>query len=303
MLDTSNGSRSVSEDMARSMTGSRQKKNGKNPRVLASRAIVHAILLAGAVVMLVPFYWMLITSVKPPEDIYTLPLKWWPTRFVWSNYVDAWNSAPFARYFYNTIVVAVLSTGGTLVTSALAAYAFARMEFYGREAIFAIFLGTMMIPEQVTMIPNYITIFQLGWKDTYAGLVVPWIVSVFSIFLMRQFFMTIPRELEDAAAIDGCGRLGFLRQVVIPLSRPVFLTAGLFAFLGSWNAFLWPLIITDTPEMRTVQIGLATFSQEFGTEQALLMAASTFTIMPIVIIYFFVQKQFIQGIARSGLKA
>lgn len=278
-------------------------KTGMNARTVVGHAAVHFALIAGAVVMLFPFYWMLVTSVKAPADIYTLPLKWWPSQFVWSNYVEAWDSAPFARYFYNSAVVAVLTTAGQLFTSALAAYAFARMDFYGREVIFAVFLGTMMIPEQVTLIPNYITIFQLGWKDTYAGLIVPWIVSVFAIFLMRQFFMTIPRELEDAAAIDGCGRFGFLRQVIMPLSKPVFLTAGLFTFIGSWNAFLWPLIITDTPEMRTVQIGLATFSQEFGTQQALLMAASTFTIMPIVIIFFFVQKQFIQGIARSGLKA
>ena len=221
---------------------------------------------------------------------------------MWENYKIAWNSVPFATYFFNSFFVAIVCTILELATSALGAYAFAKMDFFGKKLLFMIFLGTMMVPGEMLLIPNYITIIKLGWIDSYKALIIPWIVSVFGIFLMRQFFMTIPDELHDAAKIDGCGRFRFLWQIVIPLSKPVLVTAALFKFIGSWNAFLWVLIVTNSPEMRTLPVGLSYFSSEAGTDFHLMMAASTFALLPILILFFFTQKQFIQGITKSGLK-
>nr|WP_127015549.1 carbohydrate ABC transporter permease [Anoxybacter fermentans] len=266
------------------------------------RFTVYLILTVGAVFVLLPFFWMLSTSLKIPSEIASMPPKWIPSKFMWENYKIAWNAAPFARYFFNSFYVAIACTFLELITSALGAYAFAKMDFFGKNVLFIIFLGTMMIPGEVLLIPNYITIIQLGWVDTYKALIIPWVVSVFGIFLMRQFFLTIPKELHDAAKIDGCSRFRFLWQIIIPLSKPVLITAALFKFVGSWNAFLWVLIVTNTPEMRTVPVGLSFFSSDVGTDYHLLMAASTLALMPILILFFFLQKQFIQGITRSGLK-
>lgn len=280
------------------------RENRPSPRRVLAGFVIHVILIAGAIAMVLPFYWMLITSVKEPAEIFTQTIKWFPSRFVWANYVEAWSEDPyFWRYFGNTTFIAVATTILQLLTSALAAYAFATMDFFGKEVIFLLFLGTMMIPGQLLVVPNYVLIYKLGWYDTYYALIIPWIASVFSIFMMRQFFMTIPKELWDAAQIDGCSRFWYLWRVIMPLSKPVFITSGLFTFIGSWNSFLWPLIATSNPALRTIQVGLNQFNQEFGTQPHLLMAASTVAIVPIVVLFFFAQKQFIQGIARTGLKS
>lgn len=286
--------------MGRAIT--RHKASAIAARLLRSAGF-HVLLLSGVLIMLAPFAWMISTSLKDYSEVFTVPIRWIPSKPVWSNYVDAWNEAPFARYFFNSAFVASVTTIGQLTFSALAAYAFATMDFFGREVIFTLFLGLMMIPDQMTLVPNYVLLFKLDWIDTYYALIVPWLASVFAIFLMRQFFQTVPRELYDAAQIDGCTRFGHLWRVVVPLSKPVFITCGLFTFIGSWNAFLWPLIVTNSDKMRTIQVGLSTFMQEHGTVPTLLMAASTMAIMPVVIGFFFVQRQFIQGIARTGLKS
>lgn len=223
-------------------------------------------------------------------------------RFIWRNYADAWRAAPFARYFVNTIVMAGLTTIGQVITSALAAYAFARMRFRGKEAIFIILLGTMMVPKQVLLIPNYIFLSRLGWINTYYALIVPWIAAVFGIYFMRQHFETIPQDLFDAAAIDGCSRFRALFNIAIPLSKGVIVMTALFTFIMTWNSLLWPLIVTNSPEMRPLQVGLAYFSQESSTEWTLLMAASTFTIAPLLVLFFIAQRRIIEGFARSGLK-
>lgn len=266
------------------------------------KIFLYLFLTVSAFLVLLPFIWMISTSLKIPSEVISMPPKWIPSHFMWENYKEAWNYAPFGRYFLNTFYVAILCTVAELITSALGAFAFAKMDFFGRNILFVIFLGTMMIPGEVLLIPNYITIIKLNWVDTYRALIIPWIVSVFSIFLMRQFFMTIPDELHDAAKIDGCSRFRFLWQIVIPLSKPVLVTSALFKFIGSWNSFLWVLIVTNNPNMRTITTGLSFFSSDAGTQYHLLMAASTFTMLPILILFFFLQKQFIQGIARSGLK-
>lgn len=276
----------------------------KGNRFFPTRLIIYFILIAGAIAMTMPFYYMITTSVKHPTEVYTAKLVWIPSRIVLANYVEAWKADRYFPWYYlNSVVIAVTTTVLQLATAALAAYAFAQMRFFGKEAIFLLFLGTMMIPSQVTLVPNYVIISRLGWIDTYKALIVPWIASVFSIFLMRQFFQTIPGELWDAAQIDGCSRFGYLYRVMIPLSVPIFITSGLFSFIGGWNSFLWPLIVTNTAKMRTIQVGLAQFNQEYGTVPHLLMAASTMAIVPLVLLFFVAQKQFIQGIARTGLKS
>lgn len=271
-------------------------------RVYALRGLVYLLLALGAAGMLLPFFWMITTSFKDPIEVLRMPPVWIPSQIRFENYVLAWHAAPFARYFANSFFVAIFSTLGEVITSIFAAYAFAKMNFLGREVLFTILLGTLMIPGEMLLVPNYITITSLGWHDTYQALIIPWVASVFSIFLLRQFFRTIPDEFWDAARIDGCSRTRYLWRVLVPLSRPAIFTVALFAFIGSWNAYLWPLIMTNRAEMRTVPVGLQVFSMEVGTAYEQLMAASTLAIIPILILFLLTQRQFIQGVARTGLK-
>jgi multiple sugar transport system permease protein len=223
-------------------------------------------------------------------------------RLHWSNYVKAFKKVPFGVYFYNSILCTVLTTIGVIITSALAAYAFARMRFFGRDTLFYVFLSMMMVPEPVYLIPSYIMLNHLGWIDTYQALIIPWLASVFTIFLMRQHFKTIPQDLFDAASIDGCSRFGMLWQVALPLSKPVIATAAVFTAISSWNSFIWPLVMTNSPELRVIQVGLSYFSQESSSQTTLLMAASTFSIMPLVLLFVLAQKQIIASFASSGMK-
>lgn len=262
------------------------------------------VLIAGSFLMIIPFYWMIITSVKDGSEAMAYPPTWWPENVLWSNYAEAWNrpEVGFGRYYWVSTWSTVLTTVGTLFTSILAAYAFARMDFWGKGFFFYLVLATLMVPGQVLIIPDYIILSQLEWLDSYKALVVPWLASVFSIFLMRQFFMTLPGDLWDAAQIDGAGRWLFLWKVVVPLSIPILITTGIFTFIATWNSLLWPLVVTSRPEMRTLMVGLQVFTGEAGGEFHLLMAASAFCILPIVVAFFLLQRFFIEGIARSGLK-
>lgn len=221
---------------------------------------------------------------------------------IFQNYVDAWNSAPFSRYYINTVFVALATTLLEVIFSSMAAFAFAKLNFWGKNAIFTLFLATMMVPGEVMLVPNYITISKFSWIDSYYALIVPWVISVFAIFLLRQQFMTVPDDLWDAAKIDGSSSWRFLWTVMVPLSKPAILTGGLLKFVGSWNAFLWVLIVTKSPEMRTLAVGLQNFRTDAGEVYNLLMAASTFTMIPVVILFLFLQKYFVEGIARTGLK-
>ena len=272
-------------------------------------SFVHILLILGAVVMVMPFLWMISTSFKSQSEVFSYPPQWIPSTLIWQNYVRAWQAAPFGRYFVNSITVAFAVTLGTLVTSSLAAFAFARIRFPGRDALFALYLSSMMIPHQMTIIPSFLVLRNLGdispamGLDTYFALIAPFIAGAFGVFLLRQSFLTIPNELEDAATLDGCGKLGFLWRIVIPLSRPALATLALFTFMANWNSYLWPLIVTNSNDMRTVQIGLRYFvGQEGGSQWGLLMSAAVFVTLPVVIVYLFVQKQFVQGIAGTGIK-
>ncbi|HZT06096.1 MAG TPA: carbohydrate ABC transporter permease [Chloroflexota bacterium] len=252
--------------------------------------------------MLFPFYWMLTTALKGLEEASAFPPTLWPTVWMWDNFGRAWQAAPFGRYLLNTVVVATGQTASVLVTGSLAAYAFARIPFPGKNLLFICFLGTMMIPVEVLLVPDFIILKNLGWYDTYLALIVPWMTSVFAIFLLRQFFLSIPDELWDAAQIDGCGRFGFLWRVAVPMARPGLITVGLLTFHGAWNALLWPLIVTGSPNMRLLQVGLAAFQSDARVQYHLWMAAATLTMAPMLAIFLFAQRYFIDAASRSGLK-
>jgi len=315
------------------------------------RAGIYAGLIVGVILMIVPFWWMIATSLKSPIEILEFPPTWIPTghfvqsaagewdevyvvtrddaagtvtvrpidggsqqtlasedvvsraRLRFQNYVEAWNQAPFARYYFNTIFVTIFVVIGVLITSSLAAYAFARMRFWGRDNIFLVFLSMMMVPQPVYIVPSYIVLVKLGWIDTYQALIIPWLAHIFSIFLLRQHFRTIPNDLYDAAIIDGCSRFAFLWRIILPLSKAMLVAVVIFTVVGTWNSFLWPLVMTNTPEVRPLQVGLARFSQEQGTSHELMMAAAAFSVAPLIVAYFFAQKQIIQSLATSGMKS
>jgi multiple sugar transport system permease protein len=263
----------------------------------------YAFLGTVALLVIMPFIWMISTSLKEPSEIFRYPPTWIPKAWNWKNYSDAFRAAPFGRYFLNSLIIAVAVTIGQLITCSLAGFAFARMNFRGKDFMFALFLSTTMISTQVTLVPSYLVLKEFGWLDTYKGLIVPFLASAFGVFMLRQHFMTIPRDLEDAAKLDGCGRLRFLISVMLPLSKPVLAAQALFAFMGNWNSYLWPLIVTSSTQMRTLQIGLRYFvSQEGGTQWGMYMAAAVFVSAPIVVLYFAIQKTFVEGLVTTGLK-
>jgi multiple sugar transport system permease protein len=269
---------------------------------ISETTLLHIVMYGLAIITVAPFLWMILTSFKELGDILTYPPNWWPKAFVLDNYLNAFQAAPFGRYYFNSMFVAVTVTVGQLVTCAMAAYAFARLKFRGRDILFYVFLGTMMIPGQVTMIPSFLVLHWFGWIDHYQALIVPGLASAFGTFLLRQFFMTIPRDLEDAAAIDGCSKLGVLWRIILPLSRPALATLAVFTFMGVFNDFLWALIVVSSEEMRTVQLGLAIFRDRYQTDWGQLMAASVVATLPILTVFFFAQKYFIKGITLSGMK-
>ncbi len=264
--------------------------------------LLHVAMYSLALITVSPFLWMVITSFKDLPDILTYPPVWWPKHFIIDNYVNAFSAAPFGRFYFNSVFIAVAVTIGQVITCSMAAFAFARLQFRGRDVLFYIFLATMMIPGQVTMIPSFMMLYWLGWIDSYAALIVPGLASAFGTFLLRQFFLTIPRDLEDAASIDGCGRFGLLWRIILPLSRPAIATLAVFTFMGVFNDFLWALIVVSSEEMRTVQLGLAIFRDRYQTDWGQLMAASVAATLPILLVFFAAQKYFIKGITLSGLK-
>lgn len=264
--------------------------------------LIYVFLSVGALLFIVPFYWMVVTSLKPAVEAVKFPPTWIPMAPRPENYVDALKAAPFGRYFLNTLFIAIITTLGVIITSSLAAYAFARMQFKGRDVIFLLFLAMMMVPMPVYIIPGYLILASFGWIDTFYALIVPWIVNVFAIFLLRQHFRTIPKALYDAATIDGCSELGFLWRIAVPLSKPAVVTIAIFSLLASWNSFVWPLVMTNREEIRPVQVGLAYFIQEQSTNYTLLSAASTLVVLPVIILFFFFQRQIIESHMKSGMK-
>lgn len=274
-------------------------------RILAKTVglgIVHILLILGALGMVLPFAWMVLTSVKDKGEVFTYSVQWLPSRVNLDGYRDVWFEMPFARMYANSLIVAISVTVCQLVTSALAGYAFARLDFPGRDVVFMIYLSAMMIPHQATIIPAFLLIRRFNMVDRYSSLVLPFAAGPFGAFMLRQFFMSMPRSLEEAAIIDGCSRFGVLRSVVLPLCKPAMVTLGLFQFMFSWNDFMWPLIVTNKMSMRPLQVGLALLRAEISTEWPMLMAATVMATMPILVAFLAAQRQFIESIALTGLK-
>lgn len=313
----------------------------------------YVILTVGSIIMAFPFFWMIITSLKAPDETTKFPptiipeLKYYikideasepqrievieqmennkvkvevklglhkgkqyivdkskiiKRRFIWENYKKAWESAPFGRYFINNFIMAGGITILYIITSLFAGYAFSKMHFPFKKAIFMALIATLMVPGQLLLIPNYVILAKLKWINTFYALIIPHAANIFGIYFLMQYIETIPHDLFDAAMIDGCTNFQILKKVVVPLSKSVILTIGLIGFIMRWNALLWPLIVTNSPEMRTLQVGLAVFRQEAGIYWELLTAAATFSLVPLIILFLLVQKHYIAGIARTGLK-
>ena len=283
---------------------------------LLKPTLLHVLLAVGGITMILPFLWMVSTSLKPEEQIFQFPPVWIPSTWEWGNYTEAMQAANFGRYFINTVIYAGAVTMSNLVLCSMAAYAFARLRFRGREVLFILVLGTMMIPAQVTMVPVFIMLKHWplfggndwlgsgghGLLNSYPGLVLPSAVGAFGIFLLRQFFRTLPRELEDAARIDGCSEAGIYWRIILPLSRPALATLGIFTFTATWNEFLWPLLITSKDSMKTLQVGLQVFQTQYTTNWDLLMAGTVVVTIPVLILFLAGQRYFTKGIALSGIK-
>ena len=264
-------------------------------------ALIHVALILGSFVMLLPFGWMLATSLKSPPQIFTYPPSLVPNPVVWQNYVDTVQAMPFGRFYLNSIFVAFSVTTLQILTSSLSAFAFARLRFRGREILFLVYLATLMIPFQVTMIPNFILIRYLRWYDTFYALIVPTAFSAFAVFLLRQYFRGLPVDLDEAARMDGASSLRIWGQIIMPLSSPVLAALTIFVFLGSWNDFLWPLVVTNSNATRTIPVGLASFRGQFNTDWHLLMAGSVIALLPVLLVYVLAQKRFVEGITLSGM--
>jgi multiple sugar transport system permease protein len=281
----------------------RSKARTGAPRSLALRAAIHLVLIVGAVVEILPLLWTLSTSLKQQSRVFSVPPQIIPNPVQWSNYLQVFREVPFGKFYYNSVVVASLFTIGALATSSLAGYAFARLRFPGRDKIFLAYLATLMIPSQVQMIPTYLGLRFLHVLDTRFALIVPLMFTAFGTFLLRQFFVTLPKELEDAAVIDGASRFRTYLQIIVPLSKPAFAALGIFSFLESWNNFMWPLIVITKTRLMTIPLGLAMFIQPERVLWNLMMAAVMVSIIPMVVVFLLGQRQFIQGITLSGLKA
>ena len=287
-------------------------------RSLSSSTVLYGVVVGGAVIIAFPFLWMILTAFKNVQESNAFPPSILPHVWRWENFRDAWTTPPstLGRYLFNSAFVAFVGTGLQLVFCILAAFAFARLRFPGRNTLFLLILATTMVPGEVTLIPNFVTIRHIpfaggndltgsggsGFYDTYAGMILPNLAGAFTIFLLRQAFMQIPNDLWEAAQIDGARSIRFLIGVMLPLTLPAILTVGIFGFVARWNALLWPLIITRSESLRPVQLAMTFYQTEFQIDHGLVMAASVVVTLPIVLLYVAVQKQFIAGIANTGMK-
>jgi multiple sugar transport system permease protein len=265
--------------------------------------LTHAVLIGLSILFAVPFLWLVSTSLKPPQQIFVLPPEWIPNPFMWSNYPQALTYIPFFHYMGNTFYIALFNVAALTLSSSFVAYGFSRIRWPGRGPVFSLVIATLMIPYAVTLIPTFLIFRRLDWVGTYNPLMIPALFGdPFSIFLLRQFFLTIPQELSEAARIDGASEYGIYARIILPLARPALATVALFTFMFNWNDLLGPLIYLSDRNTYTLALGMNGFFSRAGTEWALLMAASTVMILPIIVLFFFAQRTFIQGVALSGIK-
>jgi ABC-type glycerol-3-phosphate transport system permease component len=271
---------------------------------MSKKILGYILLIAGAISMLVPFLWMIVTSFMTSSQIFSYPPKLIPAPFFPQNYSNVANAIPLAKYFFNSALVTVITTVGQILISSMAAYAFARLNFKYREPLFLVLLATMMVPPQVNIVPLFFIMREFHWIDTYQALIIPGLFGGFGIFLMRQWFKTLPAELEDAAKIDGCNPFQTFVKIALPLALPAVATLGIFTFISTWNSFMWPLIVTNSDSMRTLPVGLAIFKGSFRetTEWGQLMACAVISVIPVIGVFLLGQKYFIKGIMMGGSK-
>ena len=275
----------------------------KSARELFGKIIAYTLLTLGSILIMIPVFWMVSSALKPNSQIFLFPPQWIPNPIQWDNFVTAMTSLPFGTYFQNTMIIEVGSIVGTVLSCSVVAYGFARLNAPGRNFWFVVLLSTMMLPGVVTMIPVYLIFRQLGWVNTFLPLIVPnFFGSAFFIFLLRQFFMTIPRDFEEAARIDGANTWQVLTRIMLPLSKPALATVTIFTFMGVWNDFMGPLIYLNKPETYTLALGLNFFKGQYVSQWNLLMAASLVMMLPLVLLFFVAQKAFIEGITLTGVK-
>lgn len=280
----------------------RDSTTSPKPKITFGKLMAYILLTLGALIMIVPFIWMVSTSLKDQQQLFAWPPIWWPNPFVWSNYSEVFSRINFGLYGLNTLKITVAVTIVRLIICSMAGYAFARMKFPGKDFLFMLTLATMMISAQITIIPNFIIMRYLHLTDTHLGVILPQVADGFSIFLMRQFFLSFPRDLEDAAKLDGCDPLMFYLRILIPSSKPILATLAVMTFQGVWNDFLWPLVMLTSPVKRTLAVGLSYLVGQYTTRWDLQMAGSVLTVLPILILFFILQKYFVQSIKLTGLK-
>ncbi|MCS7222221.1 MAG: carbohydrate ABC transporter permease [Anaerolineae bacterium] len=271
---------------------------------LAYRAIIYFLLIIGSFLISLPFFWMISTSLKKPGTEFTIPIQWIPNPPRWDNYLKGWSILPFNIWLFNTITITAISTIGSLLSSSVIAFGFARIDFPGRNILFLLVLATMMLPYPSVIIPLFILYKNLGWLDSFKPLTIPTFfgVNAFYIFLLRQFFKTIPKDLDDAARVDGCNTFGVFRYIALPLIKPALGIIFVFSFMYNWNDFLGPLIYLSSPEKFTLALGLRFFQSQYRVEWTLLMAVSLIVLSPCIILFFIAQKYYIQGIVITGIK-
>ena len=271
-------------------------------RFIFGRALLYLALVGTSVLMMVPFYWSVGTSLKLEQFVFASPPQWWPSPVTFQNYVHVLTRIPFLRYFANSVLVAVATTLGHVFFDTLAAYAFAKLTFPGRDRIFFIMLLALMVPFQVNLIPMFRIMGILHWTDTYLALIIPNLTNIFGIFMMRQFLMSIPDDLLDQARIDGCSEFSVFRRVVLPLALPGIATLVIFTFMGTWNDFLWPRIVTNSEAIFTLPVGLAQLQMKNTSNEAQIMAGTVLTALPMIVVFLFMQRQFIEGMTAGALK-
>lgn len=260
------------------------------------------LLTALSLFMLVPFYWMVISSLKMNKDVFSIPMKWWPDSMQWNNYQIIWDKIPLLTFFLNTAKLTIITTVIQLCTSCFAAYGFTKTKFVGRDLIFLMYVTTIAIPWQAYMVPQFIMVSKMGLHDTHLGLILMQAFSAFGVFLIRQFYISIPDELCEAARIDGLSEYGIFARIVLPLGKPAMATLTIFTFTNVWNDFMGPLIYLKTKELKTIQLGIRMFISQYGADYAWIMAASVCSLIPVVIVFLSCQKFFVEGVAASGIK-
>lgn len=285
---------------ARSQTEVRTAERRRRVRVRPFVLVAYVLLAAGAVVMMFPMLWMMLSAFKDAREIFGF--AFWPKTWTFANFREVLFDTDFPRWFLNSLIVAVGTTASVLFFCSLVGYTLTRLRFPGRNLIFLLILSTLMVPTEMLVIPWYVMSTDYGWVNTYWGIAFPGLIPAFGVFLMRQFFQTLPRDVFDAGRIDGVSEFGLFWRLGLPLVRPGLAALGIFSFIGNWNAFLWPLIVGKSPSMRTIPVGVALFSGEAGTEWNLIMAASALAILPVLLVFFVFQKQIIEGVVLTGTK-